>query len=40
MSNAVYVTAEGLKKMEEELQHLKDVSRVEVAERLKEAISF
>ncbi len=40
MSNAVYVTAEGLKKMEDELQHLKDVSRVEVAERLKEAISF
>jgi len=26
--------------MEEELKHLKEVSRVEVAERLKEAISF
>ena len=40
MSNVVYVTAEWLKKMEEELKHLKEVSRVEVAERLKEAISF
>ncbi|MCD5380466.1 transcription elongation factor GreA [Candidatus Gracilibacteria bacterium] len=40
MSNVVYVTAEGLKKLEDELTHLKDVSRVEVAERLKEAISF
>ncbi len=40
MSNVVYVTAEWLKKLEDELTHLKDVSRVEVAERLKEAISF
>lgn len=40
MSNVVYLTAEWLKNLEEELVHLKDVSRVEVAERLKEAISF
>jgi len=40
MSNVVYVTAEWLKKLEDELTHLKEVSRVEVAERLKEAISF
>ena len=40
MSKVVYVTEEWLKKLEEELQHLKEVSRIEVAERLKEAISF
>ena len=40
MSNKVLVTLEGLKKMEEELKHLKEVERVNVAERLKEAISF
>jgi len=40
MANIVYVTAEGLKKMEDELRHLTEVARVDVAERLKEAISF
>ena len=40
MSNKVFVTQEGLKKLEEELIHLKEVERVNVAERLKEAISF
>lgn len=40
MSNAVYVTQEGLTKLEDELQNLKEVKRVEIAEKLKEAISF
>jgi len=40
MSNKVLVTSEGLKKMEEELKYLKEIERVNVAERLKEAISF
>lgn len=40
MSNIVYVTAEWLQKLQNELQHLKEVARVEVAEKLKEAISF
>ncbi len=34
------VTNEGLKKLKEELEHLKTVRRHEVAERLKEAISY
>jgi transcription elongation factor GreA len=34
------VTKEGLKKLKEELQHLKTVRRQEVAQRLKEAISY
>ncbi len=34
------VTKEGLKKLKEELEHLKDVRRKEVAQRLKEAISY
>lgn len=34
----VYLTAEGLKKLEEELQHLRDVKRPEVAHRLREAM--
>jgi len=39
MSNqAVYVTAEGLKKLEEELEHLRNVRRQEVAVRLREAM--
>ena len=39
MSNqAVYVTAEGLKKLEEELKHLRTVRRQEVAQRLHEAM--
>lgn len=40
MSNVIYVTKEWLKKLEDELVHLKEVARVEVAEKLKEAISF
>jgi len=34
------VTREGLKKLQEELDHLKTVRRQEVAQRLKEAISY
>ncbi len=34
------VTKEGLKKLKEELDHLKSVRRREVAQRLKEAISY
>ncbi len=34
------VTKEGLKKLKEELEHLKTVRRQEVANRLKEAISY
>ncbi len=34
------VTKEGLKKLKEELEHLKTVRRKEVAQRLKEAISY
>jgi transcription elongation factor GreA len=37
-NQAVYVTAEGLKKLEEELEHLLSVRRQEVAERLREAM--
>ncbi len=40
MSKIIYVTAEWLKKLQDELTHLKDVARVEVADKLKEAISF
>ncbi len=36
--NEVYVTAEGMKKLEEELEHLHVVRRKEVALRLREAI--
>lgn len=36
----VLVTKEGLRKLEEELQHLQTVRRKEVAERLAEAISY
>ncbi len=36
----ILVTKEGLEKLKEELTNLKDVKRVEVAERLKEAISY
>jgi transcription elongation factor GreA len=35
-----FVTKEGLKKLKEELDHLKDTRRKEVAQRLKEAISY
>ncbi|MDQ0340671.1 transcription elongation factor GreA [Caldalkalibacillus uzonensis] len=34
------LTAEGLKKLEQELEHLKSVKRKEVAERIKLAISY
>lgn len=34
------LTAEGLKKIEEKLEHLKSVRRREVAERIKQAIEF
>lgn len=40
MSNTILVTKEGLKKLEDELNHLKNVTRVEIAAKLKEAISF
>ena len=36
----VLITKDGLKKLQEELTHVKDVRRKEVAARLKEAISF
>lgn len=39
-SKVTFVTKEGLKKLNEELAHLKNVRRREVSERLKEAISF
>jgi len=39
MSNqAIYLTAEGLRKLEEELDHLRKVRRKKVAERLHEAM--
>jgi transcription elongation factor GreA len=37
--NVVYVTEEGLQKIEEELKFLKTVKRVEISERLEAAIS-
>lgn len=36
----IYLTEEWLQKLKEELQFLKEVRRVEIAEKLKEAISF
>lgn len=36
----IYLTAEGLEKLQEELRSLKEDKRVEIAEKLKEAISF
>ena len=38
--NLIYVTSEWLAKLQEEFNHLKTVKRVEIAEKLKEAISF
>lgn len=38
--NKIYVTESGLKKLQDELKYLKDAKRVEIAEKLKEAISF
>lgn len=40
MSNTIYLTKEWLEKLQEELQTLKTSKRVEIAEKLKEAISF
>jgi len=40
MVNKIFVTKEGLIKLQEELVSLKEVKRVEIAEKLKEAISF
>jgi len=36
----IYLTQEGLEKLKEELRHLKEEKRLEIAEKLKEAISF
>ena len=36
----VFLTEEGLKKIEQKLEHLKSVRRREVAERIKQAIEF
>lgn len=36
----VVLTYEGLKKLEKELEYLKSVKRIEVAERIKQALSF
>jgi len=36
----IVLTYEGLKKLEEELTHLKSVRRLEIAERIKQALSF
>lgn len=38
--DVVYVTKDGLKELEDELENLKTVRRKEVAQRLKEAISY
>jgi len=40
MSNKIYLTKEGLVKLQEELEFLKTTKRVEIAAKLKEAISF
>lgn len=40
MSNKIFVTQEGLEKLQQELETLKTEKRVEIAEKLKEAISF
>ncbi len=40
MSKTIYLTKEGLEKLQNELVHLKNITRVEIAEKLKEAISF
>lgn len=41
MSEAIiYLTQEGLEKLREELRYLKEEKRMEIAEKLKEAISF
>lgn len=40
MANKIFVTKEGLIKLQEELAFLKWTKRIEIAEKLKEAISF
>ena len=40
MADKIYLTKEWLLKLQEELKYLEDVRRVEIAEKLKEAISF
>jgi len=40
MSEILYITQEGLEKLQAELQNLKEVKRIEIAEKLKEAISY
>ena len=40
MADKILITKEGLVKLEAELKNLKEVKRVEIAEKLKEAISF
>jgi len=39
-AQAIYLTQEGLVKLQDELKNLKEVKRIEIAEKLKEAISF
>lgn len=40
MSKEILLTVEGLRKMEEQLEYLKTEKRKEVAEKIKEALSF
>ena len=40
MADKIFVTQDWFNKMKDELKHLKEVERVNIAERLKEAISF
>ncbi len=40
MADKILLTQEWLLKLQEELKHLKEVKRIEIAEKLKEAISF
>ena len=40
INKEVVLTFEGLKKLEQELEYLKSVKRREVAERIKQALSF
>ncbi len=40
MKNKIFVTKDGLKKLQDELISLKEVKRIEIAAKLKEAISF
>lgn len=40
MSKVTLLTAEGLIELKEELRNLKEVRRIEIADKLKEAISY